>query len=44
MKKGVPTFQEGVRAIATTQVSSAAVEQVFSQLTFIRRVIGNSAT
>jgi hypothetical protein len=43
-KRGVPTFQEAVRAIATTQVSSAAVERVFSQLTFIRRVIGDSAT
>jgi hypothetical protein len=35
-KRGLPTFQEAVRAIATTQVSSAAVERVFSQLTFIR--------
>jgi hypothetical protein len=43
-KRGVSKFQEAVRIIATTQVSSAAVERVFSQLTFIRRAIGDLAT
>lgn len=42
--RGVTTFQEAVRLIATTQVSSAAVERVFSQLTFIRRAIGDLST
>jgi hypothetical protein len=46
--RGVPTFQEAVTvrliATTTTQVSSAAVERVFSQLTFIRRAVGDLAT
>ena len=33
-----------LRLIVTVQVSSAAVERVFSQLTFIRRAIGDKAT
>ena len=40
-KSSIPTFQEAVRIIATVQVSSAAVERVFSQLTFIRRAVGD---
>ena len=43
-KKGLQFFQKAVRLIVTVQVSSAAVERVFSQLTFIRRAIGDKAT
>ena len=38
----IPIFQEAVRIIAVTQVSSASVERVFSQLTFIRRAVGDN--
>ena len=43
-KRGLQFFQKAVRLIVTVQVSSAAVERVFSQLTFIRRAIGDKAT
>ena len=38
----IPTFYEAVRLIAVTQASSAAAEHVFSQLTFIRRAVGDA--
>ena len=38
----IPSFYKAVRLIVLTQVSSAAVERVFSQLTFIRRIVGDS--
>jgi len=38
----IPTFYEAVRLIAVTQASSAAAERVFSQLTFIRRAVGDA--
>ena len=38
----IPAFQEAVRLVAITQVSSASVERVFSQLTFIRRAVGDN--
>ena len=38
----IPYFYKAVRLIVLTQVSSAAVERVFSQLTFIRRIVGDS--
>ena len=33
----IPFFIQAVKLVAVVQVSSAAVERVFSQLTFIRR-------
>ena len=36
-------FLEALRLVAVVQASSAFVEQLFSQLTFIRRVIGDQA-
>ena len=36
-------FLEALRLVAVVQASSAFVERVFSQLTFIRRVIGDQA-
>ena len=43
-KDSVPTFQEAVRLVAISQVSSAAVERVFSQLTFIRCAVGDNTS
>lgn len=40
----LPKFFEAARLVAITHPSSAFVERVFSQLTFIRRVIGDNAT
>lgn len=37
----IPRFYKAVRLIVLSQVSSAAVERIFSQLTFIRRVVGD---
>ena len=37
----IPCFYKAVRLIVLDQVSSAAVERVFSQLTFIRRIVGD---
>ena len=37
----IPSFYKAVKLIAVTQVSSAAAERVFSQLTFIRRAVGD---
>ena len=37
----IPSFYKAIR-LALTQASSAAVERVFSQLTYIRRVVGDS--
>ena len=41
-KDEIPYFQKAVRLVAVVQASSAAVERVFSQLTFIRRAVGDS--
>ena len=38
----IPCFYKAVRLIALSQASSAAVERVFSRLTFIRRIVGDS--
>ena len=38
----IPCFEEAVRLVAVVQVSNAAVERVFSQLTFIRRAVGDA--
>lgn len=38
----IPSFYKAVQLVALSQASSAAVERVFSQLTFIRRVVGDS--
>jgi hypothetical protein len=43
-KGDITVFQEAVRLIATSQASSAAIERVFSQLTFIRRVVGDKTS
>ena len=43
-KYEVPTFQQAVRLISTSQASSVAVERVFSQLTFIKRVLGDDTS
>ena len=43
-KTEVPKFQIAARLVATVQVSSASVERVFSQLTFIRRVVGDTTS
>ena len=43
-KDEVPTFQQAVRLISTLQASSAAIEQVVSQLTFIQRVLGDETS
>ena len=43
-KRGLAFFQKAIRLIVTVQVSSAAVERVFSRLTFIRHAIGDKAT
>lgn len=37
----VPCCFKAVKLIALSQTSSAAVERVFSQLTFIRRAVGD---
>ena len=37
----VPFSEEVVMLVAVVQVSSAAVERVFSQLTFIQRAVGD---
>ena len=37
----LPAFATAVRLIVTLQCSSAASERVFSQLNFIRRVVGD---
>ena len=34
-KRGLAYFQKDLRLIVTVQVSSAAIEKVFSQLTYI---------
>ena len=40
-RKNVPCFQKAVRLVVLTQPSSAASERVFSQLTFMRRMVGD---
>ena len=40
----LPKFEKAVKLLALVQVSSAFVERVFSQLAFIRRAIGDSAS
>ena len=40
----VPAFKKAVKLLACVQVSSAFVERVFSQLAFIRRAVGDSAS
>ena len=40
----VPAFKKAVKLLACVQVSSAFVERVFSQLAFIWRVAGDSAS
>ena len=39
----ITLFLEALRLVAVVQASSAFVERLFSQLTFIRRVIGDQA-
>ena len=39
-----PKFEKAVKLLALVKVSSAFVEHVFSQLAFIRRAIGDSAS
>lgn len=39
----IPSFYKAVRLVALSQASSASVERVFSQLKFIRRVVGDQA-
>lgn len=38
---GIRCFVEAVKLVAVCQVSSASVERVFGQLTFIRRAVGD---
>mmetsp|Transcript_21933 Transcript_21933/g.47630 ORF Transcript_21933/g.47630 Transcript_21933/m.47630 type:complete len:106 (+) Transcript_21933:28-345(+) len=38
----VPFFVKAAKLVAIVQVSSAAIERVFSQLTFIRRAVGDN--
>ena len=40
-KDALPYFFTTIRILATVPVSSAATERVFSQLTFIRRAVGD---
>ena len=40
-EKESPEEKAAIRILATVQVSSAATERVFSQLTFIRRAVGD---
>ena len=40
----IPHFQKAVMLAVLAQPSSAAVERVFSQLTFIRRAVGDLTT
>ena len=37
-------YYKAIRLVALSQASSTAVERVFSQLTFIRRAVGDSTT
>ena len=37
----IPLFCEALRLVVLVQASSAFVERIFSQLTFIRRVVGD---
>ena len=41
-KDSVPFFLKAAKLVAIVQVSSAAIERVFSQLTFIRRAVGDN--
>lgn len=43
-KLDLPHFQEAVKLLATSQTSSAAVERVFSQLTYIRKAVGDKTS
>ena len=40
----LPAFEKAVRLLVVVQISSAFVERVFSQITFIRRVVGDSTS
>ena len=40
-KTAIPHFQKAIRLIVLMQPSSASCERVFSQLTFIRRIVGD---
>lgn len=40
-KTSIPHFQKAIRLIVLMQPSSASCERVFSQLTFIRRIVGD---
>ena len=37
----IPRFCEALRLVVLVQASSAFVERIFSQLTFIRRIVGD---
>ena len=41
-KTSLPYFQQAIRLVVLTQPSSASCERVFSQLTFIRRMVGDN--
>ena len=43
-KLDLPHFQEAVKLLATSQTSSAAVERVFSQLTYTRKAVGDKTS
>ena len=38
----LPYFTEAIRLVVLTQPSSASCERVFSQLTYIRRIVGDN--
>ena len=40
-KTNLPYFRQAIRLVVLTQPSSASAERVFSQLTFIRRIVGD---
>ena len=41
-KTHLPFFQNAIRLVVLTQPSSASCERVFSQLTYIRRIVGDA--
>ncbi|GFH53790.1 hypothetical protein CTEN210_10266 [Chaetoceros tenuissimus] len=41
-KTHLPFFQKAIRLVVLTQPSSASCERVFSQLTYIRRIVGDA--
>ena len=40
-KTAIPYFQKAIRLVVLMQPSSAPCERVFSQLTFIRKTVGD---